>query len=134
VHDDIYQQTERDPWIFYECGKKNLVVVTSDLAFRKSFPHIAAIALARTSVIAFSNNNCKVDVRGKAFIKALSQIESALRQHRGNYFIAVVGTGGSFRICEESPMPSRKTCDLKDWSSYERVCSKEGVLALAPKH
>jgi predicted nuclease of predicted toxin-antitoxin system len=78
VHDDVYPQTERDPLIFYQCGKKGLVVITSDTSFRKSFPHMAAIALGKTSVIAFSNNNYKSNVRGNAFLKALPQIEPLL--------------------------------------------------------
>jgi hypothetical protein len=134
VHDDVYQQTERDPWIFYECGVKNLIVVTSDTAFRKSFPHMASIALAHTSVIAFANNNHQSDVRGRAFIKALPKIEAALRAHRGKYFIGVIRSDGGFRVCDESPLPSRKTCEPKDWESYEVVCRNAGMLALAPKH
>jgi predicted nuclease of predicted toxin-antitoxin system len=134
VHDDVYQQDERDPWIFYECGKKKLVVVTSDTLFMKSFPHMAAIAVARTSVIGFTNNNYKAEVRACAFVKARGRIEKALTAHRGRYFIGIVGTGGEFRIRAESPIPSRKTCDAKDWASYERVCTQEGLLALAPRH
>jgi hypothetical protein len=134
VHDDVYKQDERDPWIFYECGKKKLVVVTSDTLFMKSFPHMAAIAVAMTSVVAFSNNNYKSEVRGSAFIKARKLIEKAHATHKARYFIGIVGTGGTFRIRAESPIPSRKTCDEKDWASYERVCTQEGLLALAPKH
>jgi hypothetical protein len=135
VHDDFYQQTERDPLIFYECGVKRWIVITSDTDFRKSFPHMAAISLGGTTVIAFTNNKYKSDVRGKAFIKARQSIEKAIRAHRkGRYFIGIVGTDGSFRVCDESPMPSRKTCHELDWESYEAVCQKAGVLALAPKH
>lgn len=60
VHDDVYQQTERDPWIFYDRGKLGFVIVTSDTTFMRSFPHMAAISLARTIVLAFSNNNYKI--------------------------------------------------------------------------
>lgn len=95
---------------------------------------MAAIALAHTSVIAFANNNHKGDVRGRAFIKARPKIEAALRAHKGSYFIAVVGSDGAFRVCDESPLPSRKTCEAKDWESYDAVCKKAGVLTLAPKH
>ena len=133
VHDDFYHQKERDPWIFYECGIKHWVVITSDTGFMKAFPHMAAVALGNTTVIAFTNNNYKSDVRGKAFIAARKKIEKALKEHRGRNFIAVVGTG-SFRICEESPLPSRKTCEEQDWQSYDRVCRKAGVLPFAPKH
>lgn len=135
VHDDIYVQNERDPWIFYECGIKKLVVVTADTAFMKSFPHMAAIALARTRVIAFSNNKRTSEVKGDAFIKARRSIEKALRTHRGKrYFIGVVGMNGAFQIRAESPLPSRKLCDGRDWESYDRVCGTAGVLPLAPKH
>jgi hypothetical protein len=134
VHDDIYVQNERDPWIFYQCGKQNLIVITADTAFMKSFPHMAAIALARTRVIAFANNKRTGDVKGAAFIKAHPAIEKALREHLGSYFVGVVGIPGTFRICAESPLPSRKTCHTADWESYERVCKTAGVLALAPKH
>lgn len=133
VHDDVYQQAERDPWIFYECGKRNLIVITSDTLFMKSFPHMAAVALGKTSVIAFTNNNFKSEVRGSAFLKARRIIEDALRKHKGRYFIGIVGSTGTFRIRAESPLPERKTCDLPDWNSYERVCKQEGVLAFAPK-
>lgn len=134
VHDDVYVQTERDPWIFYECGMKKLVVITSDTLFMKSFPHMAAIALAKTRVIAFANNKAKGDAKGAAFIKARASIERALAKHRRSYFIGVVGIPGTFRICAESPLPSRKTCHPSDWISYERVCNNAGVLPLAPKH
>ena len=135
VHDDLYKQCERDPLIFYECGKKNLVVITSDAAFRKSFPHMAAVALGKTTVIAFTQNNYKGEGRGRAFIKAKPLIENALRKHRKRkrYFIGMVGMNGTFRVCDESPLPTRKTCDIKDWDSYEQVCRNEGVLPLRPK-
>ena len=133
VHDDFYHQKERDPWIFYECGIKHWVVITSDTGFMKAFPHMAAVALGNTTVIAFTNNNYKSDVRGKAFIAARRKIAAALKAHKARNFIAVVGTG-SFRICAESPLPSRKSCEPEDWESYERVCKKAGVLAFAPKH
>lgn len=138
VHDDIYPPTERDPWIFYDRGKLGFTVVTSDTGFMRSFPHMAAIALARTTVLAFSNNNYKSDVRGNAFLKALRKIEREIAKHRrrrkGNYFIAVVGMTGTLTIRAESPLPQRRTCDAKDWESYDRVCRAEGVLALAPSH
>ncbi|MGA7216900.1 MAG: hypothetical protein WBX38_01215 [Candidatus Sulfotelmatobacter sp.] len=138
VHDGVYQPTERDPWIFYDQGKRGLIVVTSDTSFMKSFPHMAAIALARTTVLAFSNNNYKSEIRGNAFLKALTKIENEIKKHRRNrsrkYFIAVIGMKGTFTIKAESPLPERRTCDPKDWESYERVCQHEGVLALAPTH
>jgi hypothetical protein len=128
VHDDIYQPTERDPWIFYDRGKLGFIVVTSDTSFMKSFPHMAAIALARTIVLAFSNNNYKSAVRGNAFLTAKH------RKAKRQYFIGIVGMSGTLTIRAESPLPHRKTCDQKDWESYERVCKSEGVLALAPSH
>jgi hypothetical protein len=136
VHDDIYQQTERDPWVFYDSGKRGLIVVTSDTAFMKSFPHMAAIALARTTVLAFSNNNYKSDVRGNAFIKARRLIEEELLRHerKRKNFIAVIGMNGTLNVRRESPLPHRKTCDPRDWASYERVCKAAGVLMLAPVH
>ena len=84
VHDDLYTQTERDPWIFYECGRKNLILEgsTSDTLFMKSFPHMAAVALARTRVLPSLNNNHKSVVRGAAFIKGRPQIEKALAAHK----------------------------------------------------
>lgn len=134
VHDDVYVETERDPWIFYECGKKGLIVLTSDTAFMKSFPHMAAVALGRTTVIAFSNNNYKSEIRGRAFIKARGTIEEALADHKHRYFIGIVTMSGNFKIRALNPLPERKTCDDRDWDSYERVCKEEGVLALAPAH
>ncbi|MGB6159344.1 MAG: hypothetical protein WBH45_13745 [Acidobacteriaceae bacterium] len=130
----MYLQTERDPLIFYECGKKGMLVLTSDTTFRKSFPHMAAIAHGRTTVVAFSQNNYKSEVRGNAFLKARPLIEKAFREHqrRVRYFIGVVGMNGTFRICEESPLPERKSCDPRDWESYEQVCRDEGVLAFRP--
>jgi nucleoside-diphosphate-sugar epimerase len=133
LHDDFYQQTERDPLIFYECGVKGWVVVTSDTGFMKAFPHMAAVALGNTTVIAFTNNNYKSAIRGNAFIATRKKIEAALKDHRGRNFIAVVGIG-TFRICAESPLPSRKLCDPRDWQSYEGVCQQAGVLPFAPKH
>lgn len=125
-----YQQNERDPWLFYRCGKSGFVVVTSDLNICKSFPHMAAIALGRTTVIAFTNNNYNSDVRARAFLKALPEIEDAIYTHRKSYFIGVVGMQGTFRMVREKPLPQRKLCDPRDWDSYERVCAAEGRLAL----
>ena len=138
IHDDLYAQTERDPWIFYECGKQGYIVVTSDTEFIKSFPHMAAIALARTTVLAFSNNNYKSEVRGNAFLKARPRITAELSKHKkrrkNRYFIAVVGMHGSLTIKADAPLPHRKTCATMDWESYERVCAAEGVLLLSPEH
>lgn len=138
IHDDQYTQTERDPWIFYERGRLGFVVVTSDTDFMKSFPHMAAIALAKTTVLAFSNNNYKSEVRGNAFLKALPAIEAELafrrRRRKNIYFIGTIGTLGTLTIKADSPLPHRKTCDPRDWESYERVCAAEGMLTLAPKH
>jgi len=138
IHDDLYVQTERDPWIFYECGKEGFVVLTSDTEFMKSFPHMAAIAIARTTVLTFSNNNYKSDVRGNAFLKALPEITSELAKHKrrrkNRYFIAVVGMNGTLTVKADAPLPYRKTCNTLDWESYERVCRMEGVLTLAPEH
>jgi hypothetical protein len=50
----------------------------------KSFPHMAAIAVAKTRVIAFAKNKAKGDVRGAAFIKARRAIEAALTMHKRN--------------------------------------------------
>jgi hypothetical protein len=131
-----YQPTERDPWLFYHCGKVGMIVITSDLRISKSFPHMAAIALGRTTVIAFTHNSYNSDVRARAFIKALPEIENAIASHRKRraYFLGVVGMQGTFRVAQERPLPHRATCDLRDWESYERVCKTEGVLPLAPDH
>lgn len=133
IHDDLYKQTERDPWIFYECGKAGFVVLTSDTEFMKSFTHMAAIAVAQTTVLAFSNNNYKSEVRGDALLKALPRINVELskrkRRRKNNYFIGIIGMNGTFAIKAEAPLPHRKRCDLLDWESYERVCAMEGILA-----
>jgi hypothetical protein len=113
---------------------KGWVVITSDTGFTKAFPHLAAIALGRTTVIAFTNNNYKSDVRGDEFIAARAKIDAALIAHKDSNFIGIVGTHGTFRVCSESPLPSRKSCDKRDWESYDRVCEKAGVLAFAQKH
>jgi hypothetical protein len=134
VHDDVYVQTERDPRIFYEAGIKRHVVITADKQFTKSFPHMAAIALAKTQVIAFAKNKGTSQQKGDALLKVRTDIEKAVREHKGQSFIGVVGIKGSFRVCDESPLPSRKTCEPADWESFERVCKAAGVLALAPKH
>jgi hypothetical protein len=138
AQDDVkeYQDTERDPWLFYKCGKQGMIAVTSDTKLFRSFPHMAAIALGKTTVIAFTNNNYNSDIRGRAFIKALPQIEKAIRAHRRRkaYFVGIVGMQGSFRVAQEKPLPHRILCDPRDWASFERVCAAEGVLALAPQH
>lgn len=110
--------------------------MTSDTAFMKSFPHMAAVSLAKATVLAFSNNNYKSNARGEAFLKALPKIEKEIYSHRRSRrnFIAVIGMGGTFRICQEAPLPERRRCDQRDWDSYERVCKEQGVLALAPQH
>jgi len=131
VHDDLYEQRERDPWIFYECGVKHLVLVTSDIKFMRSFPHMVAVELGRTSVVAFANNNkCTAAVRGNAFLKARTEIERKMTEHRGSYFVGVVENSGRFRVAAAAPRPNRKLCDARDWASYERVCQQAGVLAL----
>ncbi len=127
VHDKIYARTERDPWIFYEQGKKGLIVVTTDKLFTKSFPHMAAIALGKTTVLYFSNNNWKSKIRGDAFLAARAAIKRALRETGKRPFIASIGMGGTFSVVEEKPRPRRKKCDPRDWESYRRVCEAEGI-------
>jgi len=133
VHDDIYRQTERDPWIFYDCGMQGRIVITSDKAFMKSFPHMAAIRLGATTVLAFSTNSYHSDVRASAFIRVKDAIFRELHRQKGSPFIASIGMSGEFRMLEKSPMPQRKFCDDKDWISYERVCTEAGVLAIRPE-
>jgi hypothetical protein len=122
VHDDCYTPTERDPWIFYECGKKGLIVLTSDKLFMKSFPHMAAIALGRATVFAFSNNNYNSRVRSDAFIAASFSIENKIVERRGQHFIATIGMHGTCEVNLVNPRPTRKACDVADWESYLRVC------------
>lgn len=99
----------------------------------KSFPHMAAIEFGGTKVIAFSQNNYNSEIRGKAFIKALSRINKSIVASKKKPFIGVVGMDASFRIVEPSPRPTRKQCDPKDWDSYEQVCKAEGRLFLVVK-
>ncbi len=127
VHDDIYVPTERDPWIFYECGKKGLVVVTADKLFMKSFPHMAAIALGRTTVLSFSNNNYNGGIRATAFIDATRAIDQVFRQHMGEPFIATIGVKGTVQVNVVNPRPTRKICEMADWNSYAAVCKAEGI-------
>ena len=131
--DDAYSQDERDPWIFYDAGKKGMVVITSDKEFMKSFPHMAAITLGRTTALAFTSNNYKSNVRGKALIKARGRILKAIAKARGEPFIGSIGMDGNFNIVERNPRPSRKYCDERDWRSYENVCRIEGVQFEGPK-
>jgi hypothetical protein len=132
VHDDIYIPTARDPWIFYECGKKKLFVVTSDKQFMKSFPHMAALALGRTTVFAFSNNNYNGRVRANAFIAATKAIKAAIEQHRGEPFIATIGMLGTVEINAVNPRPTRKACEIADWNSYLEVCKAERIKPEMP--
>lgn len=128
IHDDIYERTERDPWIFYDRGKNGMIVVTSDKKFTKSFPHMAAIALGKTTVLYFSKNNWRSEFRGRAFLDAKTAIIHALKKEPEN-FLACIGMEGSFTIADRHPRPLRKLCDEKDWDSYRRVCESEGIIA-----
>jgi len=130
--DELYPETERDPWIFYDCGKQGKVVVTADKEFMKSFPHMAAISLGNTTVIAFTSNNYNSHVRGRAFIKAKSKVYRAILRSGGVGFIASLGMEGTFSIVNASPTPSKKYCDERDWKSYERVCFSEGLAYKTP--
>ena len=135
VHDDEYPQIgSYDPWLFYECGKRKLIVITSDKRFMKSFPHMAAIALGRTTVLAFTNNSYESRIRSAAFIKSFPEMYEHLKRMRGKPFIGSVGMSGEFRIVQVNPWPNRVQCDQRDWDSFEDVCRQEGVLALAPSH
>lgn len=127
VHDTVYDRTERDPWIFYNEGKKGNVVLTTDKEFMKSFPHMAAIALGKTTVLYFSSNNWKSEIRGAAFLGAKADIMRALRKPERWPFIASIGMLGTFTIVDEKPRPARKKCDPRDWESYERICEIEGI-------
>lgn len=129
VHDAIYARTERDPWVFYNCGKDGFIVITSDKTFTRSFPHMAAIQLGRTTVLYFSNNNYKSQVRGEAFLAARTAIMRALKRHQGVPFIGSIGKDGAFTILDNAPRPLRKLCDARDWESYRRVCQSEGIEA-----
>ena len=132
MHDDRYTPTERDPWIFYDSGKQGLIVITSDKLFMKSFPHMVAIALGRTTVFAFSNNNYNSKIRADAFIAASSAIERAIVAHRGQPFIATIGMHGTVEVNVVNPRPTRKACHLADWGSYLRVCKVERIRPEMP--
>jgi hypothetical protein len=125
--DEVYPQTERDPWIFYDCGKQRKVIITADKDFMNLFPHMAAISLGNTTVIAFTSNDYNSEVRGKAFIQAKNKILRAIRDSKGASFIGSVGMNGTFSIVERSPAPNRRYCDERDWKSYKRACEAEGV-------
>jgi len=94
----------------------------------KSFPHMAAIALGKTTVLFFSKNNWHSQVRGDAFLAAKSSIIHALKKQK-EHFLACIGMGGSFTIVDKEPRPMRKTCNPQDWESYRRVCESEGIIA-----
>jgi hypothetical protein len=126
IHDEVYPRTERDPWIFYDQGKKENIVITSDKAFAKSFPHMAAISLGKTTVLYFSKGHWRSGVRGQALLTAKSQIFHALKKQE-SHFLACIGLTGTFTIVTDRPRPSRKICDPQDWDSYKRVCDSEGV-------
>lgn len=131
-----FSQAERDPWMYYQCGKRRHVVVTTDQKFRRSFPHMAAIALGDTVVLAFTNNTYNAERRARAFLAVLSEIEDELRKRNRRKrwgFIGVIGISGTFRVDDDKPLPHRKLCDPRDWESYRRVCESEGVLALVPE-
>jgi hypothetical protein len=128
VHDEIYDKTERDPWIFYDRGKNGMVVVTSDKTFMKSFPHMAAIALGNTTVFFFTKNNWLSEVRGRAFLAAQRRIFHALKKQNEN-FIGCISMDGNLTIIAKKPRPKRKFCDPLDWESYRRVCQSAGVIA-----
>lgn len=51
---------------------------------------MAAIALAKTKVIAFARNKRASDVKGLALIKAKTAIQKALLKHKRGYFVGVV--------------------------------------------
>ena len=104
-----------------------MVVITADKEFMKSFPHMAAIELGNTTVLAFTSNNYNSDERGKALIKARAKVLRAIRGSGRRNFIGSIGMDGSLSIVERSPHPNRKYCDDRDWKSYERVCIAEGV-------
>ena len=131
-----FSQAERDPWMFYLCGKRRDVIVTTDGAFRKPFPHMAAIALGDSIVLTFTNNCYNAERRATAFLTALEKIEIELQKRsrrKQRSFIGIIGITGTFRVAEEKPLPHRKLCDPLDWESYKRVCDQEGVLAFMPE-
>ncbi len=88
VHDDVYDQKERDPWIFYECGRKGLILITSDREFMKLFTHMAAISLGRTKVIAFTGSTYNSTVRAQSFLGAMKLIVKEIRKSGSESFIA----------------------------------------------
>lgn len=64
---------------FYHSGKQGTIVVTADKDFMKSFPHMAAISLGKTTVIAFTSNTYNSEVRGRAFINAKCELRKRYR-------------------------------------------------------
>lgn len=132
VHDEIFDNpAERDPWIFYQCGKKGMVLVTSDKTFLKFFPHMAAIRLGKTAIFYFTQNNYNSAARGRAMLNAKDRILKIIRVER-RPFIASISMGGQVTLVDRTPEPNRKQCDPQDWASYKRVCKEEGISPDGP--
>lgn len=126
VHDTLFAQQERDPWIFYWAGKNDYVLVTADLDFKRLFTHQAAITLGRTAVLSFTGSTYNSEIRAKAFLKAKSKIFRILK-NQPRPFIATIWLGGEIHLDNPNPSPNRNRVDRKDWESYERVCKAEGI-------
>ncbi len=101
-------------------------MITGDRKFMRSFPHMAAIALGRTTVIAFTAKNYNSMIRGRAMISARARIVRALRNNEAP-FIGSVSADGAFNILETKPKPLRLQCNQLDWDSYRRALEAEGV-------
>jgi hypothetical protein len=126
AHDDLFGQTERDPWIFYWAGKNDRVMVTADLDFKNLFPHQAGIALGSTAVFSFTGKAFDSGTRGNAFIKGRAKILRMLK-NQPRPFIATIRSNGEIHLDTANPTPSRRKIDPRDWESYERVCKAEGI-------
>jgi hypothetical protein len=126
AHDQVFEQLERDPWIFYWAGRNGYVMITADLKFKRLFTHQAAVVLGNTAIFSFTGSTYNSDVRGSAFIKAKSRIFRMLRK-QPRPFIATILLDGSVHLDTDNPAPNRKKVEPKDWESYERVCRAEGI-------
>lgn len=100
----------------------------------KLVPHMAAVELGRTKVVAFASNKHTAAVKAKAFLLAEKRIMRAIVKSKDKGFIGVVDMGGGFRVQEPNPRAPRKRCDQKDMASYARVCDAEGILFLVEEN
>jgi hypothetical protein len=100
IHDDHFdQETADDVWL-RAAGERDWVVLSKDDNIRRRAGEIGAIRAARVSFFVLGRGNFTGQQMAEVFVKAMPQIERAIRDHRPP-LVCTVSSSGAVQVFED---------------------------------